>query len=234
MHLIASNEYLDCEDFSLSSPEEINNDLTMEDLALSGYCGYVVFVAYDLGACITGVEYFVTGWPMSRGGPTFSGPQYCGTGNEVSLGVPFEALGGVGGIVGLGSCFWDPAARLHTFASVFFDVSGHSGWLPVQLHYSPSSYTYTTWPHNYVIGPEPGLLDDIVVEEHGCIIGSNGPAELLDLTSPDGGETYYVGGTPPIQWSYYNISELRLEYSTDGGGTWQDIESAEISTGLYF
>ena len=96
MHLIACDGYLTCDDFQLSGQEAFNADLTMADLAAGGYAGYVVFVAYDLGSCISCIEYFVQGWPMGRGAPVFSGPDYCAPDYAMTMGEPFEALGGGG------------------------------------------------------------------------------------------------------------------------------------------
>ena len=48
MHLVASNAYLYCEDLAPPSVADINADLTVEELAASDYCGYVVFLAYDI------------------------------------------------------------------------------------------------------------------------------------------------------------------------------------------
>jgi hypothetical protein len=149
------------------------------------------------------------------------------------LGQPFEALGGHGGIVALHGCLWDPDAHLHPFASIFFDLSAHSAWLPIELHYDASSFSYPQIPHNYVLGPAPHYHEDWVVEEYGCTIGSQSPSRFLALTSPNGGETWYVGGTPPIRWLSSGVDEVRLEYSMDGGGTWQDIVSSTLSSGLY-
>jgi len=175
MHLIASDEYLYCDDFTFTGPQDFDTDLTLSELAASNYCGYVVFVAYDLSECVSGVEYFVRGWPMGRGAPVFLGPEYCGGEDFICLGEPFEALGGHGGIVGLAACLWDPAAALHPFASIFFDLSAYPTWMPIELYYGPSSYSYPTSPHNYVLG---WWDEDATVEEHGCTIGGCDPSRV--------------------------------------------------------
>ncbi len=232
MHLIASGEYLDCEDFELASIDDINPDLSMEELAAASYCGYVVFVVYDLGVAMTGCEYFVTGWPMGRGAPLFAGPDYCGR-IALCLGEPFEAFGGEGGIVALGGPFVYPETMSFPFGAISFDLSAHTSYLPITLDFSPSRFQYPSSPHNYVLGPWPNYSEDPFVEEHGCVIGTDGLEETLELASPNGGESWHAGSTPPIEWSSSYIQNVRLEYSINGGLSWQDIVASTSSIGLY-
>ena len=57
---------------------------------------------------------------------------------------------------------------------------------------------------------------------------SNGTAAL---TSPNGGETWYIGSTQNITWSYTGSpSQYDIEYSTDNGTTWNIIAN-NVSVG---
>ena len=73
LHLLASEEYLDCPELMPASCESINVDLSIEEILGAGGYGYIVLVAYDIDA-ITGLEFALTGWPTGRGAPTLTGP----------------------------------------------------------------------------------------------------------------------------------------------------------------
>ena len=57
-------------------------------------------------------------------------------------------------------------------------------------------------------------------------------SRALEIKMPNGGGWYEVGDTVPIQWSatglYWQAADtVKLEYSSDGGTTWQPIAGAE-------
>ncbi len=56
-----------------------------------------------------------------------------------------------------------------------------------------------------------------------------GPPSIT-VSTPDGGETWPVGGTRDITWASVGISEVNLELSSNGGTSWQEIESHVPST----
>jgi hypothetical protein len=56
----------------------------------------------------------------------------------------------------------------------------------------------------------------------------------IQLSAPNGGENWYVGTTQNITWTSTNISNVKLEYSTDNGQSWLLITpSTPASTGSY-
>ncbi|NBV13584.1 MAG: T9SS C-terminal target domain-containing protein [Sphingobacteriia bacterium] len=59
---------------------------------------------------------------------------------------------------------------------------------------------------------------------------SGSPVTVL---SPNGGETYYTGGTMSIRWNAFGISNVRLSYSTDNGSTFSTIATVAGNTGFY-
>ncbi len=62
----------------------------------------------------------------------------------------------------------------------------------------------------------------------------DGYANSFNLLQPSGGESISAGGTYKIIWSSLNITNAKLEYSTDGGTNWTTIvASTPASTGYY-
>ncbi|HSP80259.1 MAG TPA: lamin tail domain-containing protein, partial [Myxococcaceae bacterium] len=60
------------------------------------------------------------------------------------------------------------------------------------------------------------------------------PTEGLTVTSPNGGESWTANGTYDITWTATGISNVKLEYTLDDGGSWSVIASSvDASTGRY-
>ena len=57
---------------------------------------------------------------------------------------------------------------------------------------------------------------------------------VLTLTSPNGGESWIAGSSHPITWTSSDVTNVKLEYSTNGGSSWSTITgSSSASTGSY-
>ena len=60
------------------------------------------------------------------------------------------------------------------------------------------------------------------------------PAPELDITAPDGGETLIAGEYYDIQWEAVGMGKVVIQYSIDGGSTWNIIaEGVAASDGWY-
>lgn len=46
----------------------------------------------------------------------------------------------------------------------------------------------------------------------------------ITLLSPDGGEEFFNGTMRPIRWSSQSVQNVNIEYSTNNGSTWQNIQ----------
>ncbi|MFC1538249.1 T9SS type A sorting domain-containing protein [Candidatus Latescibacterota bacterium] len=56
----------------------------------------------------------------------------------------------------------------------------------------------------------------------------------LILTSPSGGENLTAGTTQNITWTYSNVTNVKIEYSTDNGASWTEIASGiDAASGSY-
>jgi hypothetical protein len=60
-------------------------------------------------------------------------------------------------------------------------------------------------------------------EKAACIVPPAQPKVIL--LSPRGSESYTGGATILLKWTYANIQNVTLEYSTNGGTSWQPIQS---------
>lgn len=61
-----------------------------------------------------------------------------------------------------------------------------------------------------------------------------GKSQTVDLLAPMGGENWPVGSQQNIQWSYSNISFLKIEYSIDGGVNYNLIVSSVSASDNHF
>ena len=56
----------------------------------------------------------------------------------------------------------------------------------------------------------------------------------LTLTSPNGGENWGEGSVQNITWTFTgSISAVKLEFSSNGGSTWQSIDDNELNDGSF-
>ncbi len=50
-------------------------------------------------------------------------------------------------------------------------------------------------------------------------------SDTIKVATPNGGESLYPANTTTISWTYRNVDQVKLEYSTDNGSTWNLIVS---------
>jgi hypothetical protein len=56
----------------------------------------------------------------------------------------------------------------------------------------------------------------------------------ITITSPNGGENWEAGSTHPITWtSTGRVKNLKIEYSTDNGTSWETIDSSAVNNGSH-
>ncbi len=66
------------------------------------------------------------------------------------------------------------------------------------------------------------------------LILKSGPLGTVSLTSPAGGENWASGSTHDITWTSSNITNVKLDFSTNNGSNWTVIEqSISSGTGTY-
>lgn len=144
----------------------------------------------------------------------------------------------------------NPATRAITWSAsgtssnynLFYSTNGGTTWTTITTYYYNTSAnpTYTwTIPNS----PSTNCLIKIEDSYNTCkndlsnaVFTIVAPDPVITVTSPNGGETRFVGGSYNITWTYQYVagSFVKIEYSTNNGSTWTSItNSTSISTGSY-
>ena len=82
---------------------------------------------------------------------------------------------------------------------------------------------------------------DFVSKSHAWVVGNQGKIKkytnalpIIELLSPNGGEQWMSGSSQSIKWSSSYISNVKIEYSTNNGSSWQNvIASTPAATGSF-
>src|SRR5262245_29159296 len=63
--------------------------------------------------------------------------------------------------------------------------------------------------------------------------GGGGTTPRVTVVSPNGGESFPGGSVQNITWTSFNVANVRLEYTLNGGASWTVIASDLASTGSF-
>jgi len=130
---------------------------------------------------------------------------------------------------------WNPAT-LYGPVQIEYSVDNGTTWNFVVTSTSNNgSYSWTVpfTPSNFAririsnVG-NPSLFD---ISDNQFIIQIPSPV----ITAPNGGETWYAGTTQSITWqtSTFFSNTVNIEYSLDGGNTWNSIANNQTNNGSY-
>jgi Leucine-rich repeat (LRR) protein len=80
-----------------------------------------------------------------------------------------------------------------------------------------------------------GINSNTVTSEYSAeVSASTQENPTLTVTAPDGGQSWEVTTTQSITWnSTGNITDVKIEYSTDNGSTWNTIIASTANSGSY-
>ena len=62
---------------------------------------------------------------------------------------------------------------------------------------------------------------------------SIGAAASIKVITPNGNDTWLKGTNREIKWSSQDVANVKIEYTTNGGGSWNTIVNSTPSTGTY-
>ena len=103
---------------------------------------------------------------------------------------------------------------------------------------SPTSasgtYTLTAYPVTHGLVFPPYVHTDYITHSGTWTAAFSGSLNSLELTSPNGGETWAAGSTHDITWtSLGEIANVKLEYSANSGTDWTTIVETTPNSGSY-
>lgn len=101
---------------------------------------------------------------------------------------------------------------------------------------APASYTWTVpnTPSTTCRIRIADAVDNVPLDISNANFTIATPPDLMEVTSPNGGEDLYSGTTIPITWTTtLTGGSVKIEYSTDGGSTYNIIAASAPNSGTY-
>ena len=130
---------------------------------------------------------------------------------------------------------WTNLPAASGFYSLHYSTNGGSNWISIATNITGNSYSWTV-PNT----PSTNCMIRLSDYQNACKIDVSDAAFTISpatpiLLVPNGGEVYAPDCSIPISWDISTFhSNVRLEYSTNGGTTWLVIASSvSNSSGLY-
>ncbi len=120
----------------------------------------------------------------------------------------------------------------YNIANVNIEFSSNNGtsWSSIANNIQASLGTYSwTVPNSYSQNCRIRISNSVNAAVND-VSDNTFTISSLVLTSPNGGEKYQVGKNYNITWTSINISNVKLEYSTNNGTSWTTIISSVSST----
>ncbi|MDD3875540.1 MAG: T9SS type A sorting domain-containing protein [Bacteroidales bacterium] len=124
-----------------------------------------------------------------------------------------------------------------------YSINGGSSWTPI----TSSIFTATgnTFSYTWTLPNTPSTFCFVRVTDNNSPTCKNDksdnvftiapPTPIININSPNGGNTLYIGQSHTIAWSseYLSSSFVKIEYSYDNGTNWNTIISSVQNTGSY-
>jgi len=108
-----------------------------------------------------------------------------------------------------------------------YTSDGGINWIPIaqNLASTPSNYTWNLPSLNSSNAKVrlKNAINGLVLDESNNAFSIMQPTPSLYLSSPFGYENWAIGSSQSIQWTYSFISSIKIEYSTNGGSTFNLI-----------
>jgi photosystem II stability/assembly factor-like uncharacterized protein len=132
--------------------------------------------------------------------------------------------------------YWNSTGA-SSYVTIEFSSNGGTSWSTVSGFKYNNGYHYWQVPNvsssNCLIRVKDYYNNNIVDVSDAPFSIDLAPTTII-LTSPNGGESYGVGTNQYITWSSSNISNVMIEYSINGGGSWTTITSSTPNYGYYY
>jgi hypothetical protein len=120
---------------------------------------------------------------------------------------------------------WNSSGNLTT-VDIYYSLDDFATQTPVATGVNASAGSI-----NWIIPNIPSNNVKLKIKS-GSVLEDVTPAFVvgnLQVVYPNGGEFFFSGENRNIQWRSWNVRQVRIEYSTDAGGTWNLIKAPEPS-----
>ncbi|MBI3125406.1 MAG: hypothetical protein HYZ10_13475 [Ignavibacteriales bacterium] len=130
---------------------------------------------------------------------------------------------------------WDAAGI--TNVKIEYTINNGLNWNLITAS-TPSTgyYTWTQVPNTPATNCKVRISDaqDSAPSDESDLFFTIGTAPSLKVLEPNGNDTWISGTTKQIRWSSENVANVKIEYTIDGGASWNVIVNSMQSTGSYY
>lgn len=137
---------------------------------------------------------------------------------------------------GTGYYIYWTSSGISSYVKLQYSSDNGSNWTTIATSaYNNGSYWWTVpnTPSTTCLVRVSDYYNNNVFDESDAVFSIVSPPPSITLTSPNGGETWVVGSAYYIYWNSSGISNVKLEYSTNGGSTWNTIVASATNNGSY-
>jgi|GEM_PF-1141504 len=129
---------------------------------------------------------------------------------------------------------WNGSGSLISQIDIFYSTDDGSTWTSIANNVAASSGSYSWKVPNKVSSQAKIKIVDSHNKRIYDVSDDNFTINTIEITSPVSGTEFQTGMSEVIKWAASNINNVRIEYSTDNGGTWNTIvSSVAASLGKY-
>lgn len=129
---------------------------------------------------------------------------------------------------------WDAGGIANV--KIEYTINNGISWNPITAS-TPSTgyYTWTQVPNTPATNCKIKISDalDGSPSDESDQFFSIGAGPSLKVLTPNGNDTWISGSSKEIKWSSENVENVKIEYTTNGGGSWTTIVSSTSSIGTY-
>jgi len=139
----------------------------------------------------------------------------------------------------IASVRWTSQSISSNYAYLYYSVDGGSSW-----NYITGAYSYdnTINTYNWTVpnNPSTNCLFKITDYNNASYFDTsdarftiNQPTPAVTVNYPNGGESLTASTSTTITYTSQSITNVKIEYTTDNGSTWQTIVASTSATGSY-
>lgn len=144
--------------------------------------------------------------------------------------------GGESWTAGTGYYIYWTSSGVSSYVKIQYSTDNGGTWNTIATSaYNNGSYWWTVpnTPSTTCLVRISDYYNNMVYDVSNSVFSIVSPPPSITLTSPNGGETWVAGSAYYIYWNSSGVSNVKLEYSTNGGSTWSTIIASATNNGSY-